>query len=199
VLKPVVARYQGKASRIYFRADAAFAMPGVYDFLEAEGIEYATRLPANQILQNRIAPLLRRPIGRPPQSVRRLYASFRYKAGGVGASGRGTHAGIPPCHRRPPVIIEYTGTDLQEMMAATLGPAHPLFLHEPPTEDLVDGGLDERRRDRFATSRRNLDLQVPGYGWSCPNAAARVESGGRVEFGERLQLEERHEHGADQD
>ena len=30
VLKPVVARYQGKVSRIYFRADAAFAMPEVY-------------------------------------------------------------------------------------------------------------------------------------------------------------------------
>jgi hypothetical protein len=30
VLKPVVARYQGKLSRIYFRADAAFAMPEVY-------------------------------------------------------------------------------------------------------------------------------------------------------------------------
>src|SRR5262249_14502834 len=36
VLKPVVARYQGKVSRIYFRADAAFAMPEVYEFLEAE-------------------------------------------------------------------------------------------------------------------------------------------------------------------
>jgi hypothetical protein len=31
-----VARYQGKVSRIYFRADAAFAMPEVYEFLEAE-------------------------------------------------------------------------------------------------------------------------------------------------------------------
>jgi hypothetical protein len=28
VLKPVVARYQGKVSRIYFRADAGFANPG---------------------------------------------------------------------------------------------------------------------------------------------------------------------------
>src|SRR5262249_17213536 len=36
VLKPVVERYQGKVSRIYFRADAAFAMPEVYEFLEAE-------------------------------------------------------------------------------------------------------------------------------------------------------------------
>src|SRR5262252_1279817 len=47
VLKPVVARYQGKVSRIYFRADAAFAMPEVYEFLEAEWIKYAIRLPAN--------------------------------------------------------------------------------------------------------------------------------------------------------
>src|SRR5262245_12995331 len=51
VVKPVVARYhQGKVSRIYFRADAAFAMPEVYEFLEAERIKYAIRLPANQVL-----------------------------------------------------------------------------------------------------------------------------------------------------
>jgi hypothetical protein len=65
VLKPVVARYQGKVSRIYFRADAAFAMPEVYEFLEAERIKYAIRLPANQVLQSRIGYLLTRPIGRP--------------------------------------------------------------------------------------------------------------------------------------
>jgi Transposase DDE domain group 1 len=57
VLKPVVARYQGKVSRIYFRADAAFAMPEVYEFLEAERIKYAIRLPANQVLQSRILKL----------------------------------------------------------------------------------------------------------------------------------------------
>src|SRR5258706_8235566 len=38
VLKPVVARYQSKVLRVYFRADAAFAMPGVYEYLEAERI-----------------------------------------------------------------------------------------------------------------------------------------------------------------
>ena len=32
VLKPVVARYQGKVSRLYFRADAGFANPDVYEF-----------------------------------------------------------------------------------------------------------------------------------------------------------------------
>jgi hypothetical protein len=76
VLKPVVARYQGKVSRIYFRADAAFAMPEVYEFLEAERINYAIRLPANQILQHRIGYLLTRPVGRPPHHVRRFHANF---------------------------------------------------------------------------------------------------------------------------
>ena len=55
VLKPVVARYRGKVSRLYFRADAGFANPDVYEFLEAEGIKYAIRLPANRVLQDRTA------------------------------------------------------------------------------------------------------------------------------------------------
>src|SRR5262249_23276844 len=71
VLKPVVARYQGKVSRIYFRGDAGFAMPEVYQFLEAERIKYAIRLPANQVLQSRIGYLLTRPVGRPPHHMRR--------------------------------------------------------------------------------------------------------------------------------
>jgi Transposase DDE domain group 1 len=58
VLKPVVTRYQGKVSRIYFRADAGFANPEVYEYLE--GIKYAIRLPANHLLQERIGYLLKR-------------------------------------------------------------------------------------------------------------------------------------------
>ena len=81
VLKPVVARYRGKVSRICFRADAAFAMPGVYEYLESERIKYAIRLPANQVLQERISYLLKRPVGRPPNEVRRFYANFTYQAG----------------------------------------------------------------------------------------------------------------------
>src|SRR5215210_9539704 len=76
----VVARYQGKVSRIYFRADAGFANPDVYEFLDAERIKYAIRLPANRVLQDRIGYLLKRPVGRPPNEVRRYYASFSYQA-----------------------------------------------------------------------------------------------------------------------
>ena len=80
VLEPVVARYRGKVRRRYFRADAAFASPEVYTFLEAERFRYAIRLPANAVLQRRIAYLLKRPVGRPPHEVWRFYASFRYRA-----------------------------------------------------------------------------------------------------------------------
>src|ERR1700740_931652 len=76
VLKPVVTRYQSKVSRLYFRADAGFANPEVYEYLEAEGIRYAIRLPANRVLQERIGYLLKRPVGRPPNEVRRSYADF---------------------------------------------------------------------------------------------------------------------------
>jgi hypothetical protein len=80
VLEPVVARYRMTMKRRYFRADAAFASPEVYDLLEAEGYAYVIRLPANAVLQRRIPHLLKRPVGRPPHEVRRVYASFRYQA-----------------------------------------------------------------------------------------------------------------------
>ncbi len=80
VLEPVVTRYRDIAKRLYFRGDAAFANPEMYEFLEAEGMGYAIRLPANQVLQDRIGYLLKRPVGRPPHEVRRYYASFSYQA-----------------------------------------------------------------------------------------------------------------------
>ncbi|MDO9245447.1 MAG: IS1380 family transposase [Phenylobacterium sp.] len=80
VLEPVVARYRSGMKRRYFRGDAAYANPGIYEFLEAEGYKYTVRLPANAVLQERIGWLLKRPVGRPPRDVRRYYASFSYQA-----------------------------------------------------------------------------------------------------------------------
>jgi Transposase DDE domain group 1 len=80
VLESVGARYRGKFKRRYFRADAAFANPEVYEFLEAEGFNYAIRLPANNVLQESIGYLLKRPVARPPIKVRRYYANFSYQA-----------------------------------------------------------------------------------------------------------------------
>ena len=81
VLEPVVERYRERDLRRYFRGDAAFASPDIYEFLEAEGYKYAIRLPKNQVLQESIAHLLTRPLGRPPNHVQRYYASFSYQAG----------------------------------------------------------------------------------------------------------------------
>ena len=41
VLEHVVARYRDRRLRRYFRGDAAFASPDLYEFLEAEGYKYA--------------------------------------------------------------------------------------------------------------------------------------------------------------
>ncbi len=66
--------------RYLARGDAAFASPDLYEFLEAEGYKYAIRLKANAVLQASIAHLLTRPVGRPPNHVRRFHASFNYQA-----------------------------------------------------------------------------------------------------------------------
>jgi hypothetical protein len=81
VLKPVVVRYKGRKVRLYFRGDAAFASPEMYEYLEAEGFLYVIRLSTNQVLQESIGHLLTRPVGRSPNHVRRYYASFSYQAG----------------------------------------------------------------------------------------------------------------------
>ena len=80
VLEPVIVRYRDRVKRLYFRGDAAFANPEIYEFLEAEGMGYAIRLPANRVLQDKIGYLLKRPAGRPPHEIRRYFASFSYEA-----------------------------------------------------------------------------------------------------------------------
>ena len=80
-LEPIVARYRDRAKRRFFRGDAAYALPDLYEFLENEGYKYTIRLKANAVLQGHIAHLLKRPIGRPPNHVQRFHASFSYQAG----------------------------------------------------------------------------------------------------------------------
>src|SRR3712207_4471283 len=79
VLVPVIARYCGRGLVLYFRGDA-FAKPELYELLEAEGIGYAIRLPANSVLQERIGHLLTRPVGRPPRRPQVFFASFTHQA-----------------------------------------------------------------------------------------------------------------------
>ena len=85
VLEPILSRYEEKGVRRYFRADAAFAKPDIYEYLEERRVFYAIRLPSNKVLQYEIAPLLIRPVGRPPKRPVILYDDFCIVPG-VGAA-----------------------------------------------------------------------------------------------------------------
>ena len=80
VLEPVIERYRPRKTSKYFRGDAAFALPELYELLEAEGYQYAIRLKANAVLERKIGHLLTRPVARPPNKPQRFYHSFEYQA-----------------------------------------------------------------------------------------------------------------------
>ena len=67
VLEAILARYERSGVRRYCRADAAVASTEIYEYLEEHGFLYAIRLPSNQVLEKEIEPLLKRPVGRPPE------------------------------------------------------------------------------------------------------------------------------------
>jgi hypothetical protein len=80
VLLPVIERYRHLSIPKFFRGDAAFAIPELYGFLEAEKFWYAIRLKANAVLEREIAHLLTRPVGRPSHQPKGFYHSFQYQA-----------------------------------------------------------------------------------------------------------------------
>ncbi|MCP5085046.1 MAG: IS1380 family transposase [Alphaproteobacteria bacterium] len=81
VLDPIIKRCRWSGLwRRYLRADAAFAIPELFDYLEANDFGYAIRLRASKVLERRIAHLLRRRPGRPSSQAERHYANFTYHA-----------------------------------------------------------------------------------------------------------------------
>ena len=79
-IEPIVERYVREAVRLLFRADAAFAKPELYEYLESKGMGYAIRLPANDVLQREITHLLVRPADWPSQKPIVSYHDFAYQA-----------------------------------------------------------------------------------------------------------------------
>ena len=84
VLKPVLSRYAAEArpsiTQRRFRADAAFAIPALFDLLEAEGWDYAIRIKGNKKLYDQIGWLTKRRPGRPPDHVVCHFTNFHYLA-----------------------------------------------------------------------------------------------------------------------
>jgi hypothetical protein len=80
LLLPEIERQQKLGKDVILRADAAFAKPEIYEALEARGVKYAIRIPANDSLERDIAELLTRPVGRPSHKPVVWYKSFLYQA-----------------------------------------------------------------------------------------------------------------------
>ncbi|MBN2025442.1 MAG: transposase [Actinobacteria bacterium] len=81
LLQPIVVRYKASGKRIYFRADAAFASPDVYESLEDNNILYAMRMKANSRLYEEVEHLMTRPVGRLSAKPKVFYHDFFYRAG----------------------------------------------------------------------------------------------------------------------
>ena len=80
LLVPEIERQQAQGRRVAFRADAAFARPAIYEALEARGVGYAIRIPANKNLELAIEDILLRSPGRPSRKPLIRYKSFHYQA-----------------------------------------------------------------------------------------------------------------------
>lgn len=77
---PEIDRQQAMGHRVAFRVDAAFARPAIYEALEARGVGYAIRIPANKNLKLAIEDILFRSPGRPSLKPLVRYTSFQYQA-----------------------------------------------------------------------------------------------------------------------
>jgi hypothetical protein len=80
VLEPVVERYRQHLLERFFRGDAAFASPDIYEYLESEDFWYAIRFLANEVLYRKIEHLMTRPVGRPPYKPKVFHHTFKYQA-----------------------------------------------------------------------------------------------------------------------
>ena len=127
VLEPVIARYRERGLPLWFRGDAAFAKPELYELLEAEGIGYAIRMPANTVLQERIGHLLTRPVGRPPKKPQVFFASFSYQA---------------QSWARPRRVVAKMGWTAPDGVAVPLCGSWGSAEKEPPAMSIAMIGLD---------------------------------------------------------
>jgi hypothetical protein len=85
---------------------------------------------------------------------------LRGKANGIGS---GAKFGMPALEVASQLLIEHTGSDLQQPMCAVRCPPHLLLLYEPLADYLVDGRLDKAGRDGLAVPVTVGDRRTPRY------------------------------------
>jgi hypothetical protein len=97
LLEPIVQRYENKKVRKYFRGDAAFAKPEIYEYLEEYCLLYAIRLRANDLLYDEIKQLLIRPVGRPFEKACCMVSWFQVPGGYLAQEAP---CGGKSCHKK---------------------------------------------------------------------------------------------------
>ena len=123
--RPSRGALSGQVSRLYFRADAAFAMPGVYEYLRNRADQVAIRLPANRVLQERIGICssarsdVRRTMSAAPRQLQLPGAELGQAAPGD-RQGRVDPASCPArrLHRHQPVRARLRGSSPSTISAA---------------------------------------------------------------------------------
>ena len=65
----------------YNTTPVAFAVPELFEFLEANQFGYAIRLKANQAIERQIAHFLKRPPKENSNNIQRHFARFTYLSG----------------------------------------------------------------------------------------------------------------------
>ena len=170
VLEPIFKRYENKKNRKYFRGDAAFAKPEIYEYLEGNRLLYAIRMPANELLHEQIRPLLTRPVGRPPEKPIICWSEFSYQAGSWDRSRRV----VAKVEWHQGELFPRVGFIVTNMSAKPEGVVH--FYHgRGTTEQWIKEGkyaLHWTRLSckRFVSNQVRLGLFVLAYnlGWGYP-------------------------------
>jgi hypothetical protein len=135
-------------SPIRFRADAGFASPRLYDFLETEEIEYLVGIPHYKVLRSHTARALRRARRRFARTGRpvRLFSSFFYRAKSW------------PHRRRILVKVEVSsqGTNIRCVITNRRGRAKELFAiynRRGQAENRIDELKNDLYADRLSCNR----------------------------------------------
>jgi hypothetical protein len=85
---PVLRWAKLQARTVWVRMDAGFPGAALLSGLEAEGCRYVARMKTNRKLEQLAAPLLKRPVGRPPAAPRTWLHELSYQAASWSAARR---------------------------------------------------------------------------------------------------------------
>jgi hypothetical protein len=80
VLEPVLVRYRKPEAKIFFRGDAGFSAPEIYEALESAEVRYAIRIKDNPVLERHIEHLMIRPVFGANERADARYHEFEYQA-----------------------------------------------------------------------------------------------------------------------